>query len=63
MKIPVKASPSWVVRNKVTKEVQFETFSKAIAGAINREKYEAVEILPYLASLNTPVYQPNQPNL
>jgi hypothetical protein len=45
---------SWVIRNKVTKEVLFETFSPEIASAVNREKYEAVPILEHLVSLNNP---------
>lgn len=43
---------SWVIRNKTTKEVLFETFSPEIASAVNREKYEAVPILEYLISIN-----------
>lgn len=43
---------SWVIRNKETKEVLFETFSPEIASKVNREKYEAVTILEHLQSLN-----------
>jgi hypothetical protein len=43
---------SWVVRNKETGAVIFETFSKKVAESVNVEKYEAVPILQHLASLN-----------
>lgn len=43
---------SWVIRNKITKEVVLETFSPAIVAALNTAKYEAVPIGEYLASLN-----------
>lgn len=39
---------SWVIRNRETKEVLFETFNPATAAAINASKYEAVPILAYL---------------
>lgn len=45
---------SWVLRNKTTKEVICETFDVRKAAALNTEKYEAVPILEYLQSLNTP---------
>jgi hypothetical protein len=43
---------SWILREKATKRVICETFSKRIVDAINRDKYEAVPILEYLVSLN-----------
>lgn len=43
---------SWVIRNKGTKEVIFETFDKAKVDALNTEKYEAVPIQKYLGELN-----------
>lgn len=43
---------SWVLRNKVTKEVICETFDERKVNALNTEKYEAVPILAYLQELN-----------
>jgi capsid portal protein len=43
---------SWVIRNKVTEEVIFETFNQKIVDKLNTDKYEAVPILDYLVSLN-----------
>jgi len=45
-------SASWVIRERSTGRVLFETFSRKVAAAINTAKYEAVPILQYLASLN-----------
>ena len=42
---------SWVIRNRVTGVVLFETYNPKIAAALT-DKYEAVPILEYLASLN-----------
>jgi hypothetical protein len=43
---------SWVIRNKVTKEVIMETFSATVVAAVNTAKYEAVPILAYLQEVN-----------
>lgn len=43
---------SWVIRNKETKEVLCEVFTKRIVEKLNTDKYEAVPILEYLVSLN-----------
>jgi hypothetical protein len=43
---------SWVVREKATGKVLFETFDQNKVDALNIEKYEAVPILEYLSSLN-----------
>lgn len=43
---------SWVIRNKVTGEVLFETFDKHKVDALNTIKYEAVPIWDYLGSIN-----------
>ena len=43
---------SWVIRNKETKEVIAETFSRKVVDALNTQKYEAVPIREFLASLN-----------
>lgn len=43
---------SWVIRNKETGAVLFETFSRKLVDALNTQKYEAVPILAYLGSLN-----------
>lgn len=49
-----KPSASWVIRNKETGELLFETFDRKKVDALNTEKYEAVPILEYLQSLNKP---------
>jgi len=43
---------SWVIRNKESGEVLFETFDAAKVGALNTAKYEAVPIGDYLGSIN-----------
>lgn len=43
---------SWVIREKATGKVLFETFDRKKVEALNIDKYEAVPILEYLASLN-----------
>jgi len=43
---------SWVIRNKETGEILFETFDERKVKALNTLKYEAVPIHQYLASLN-----------
>ncbi len=43
---------SWVLREKATGRVIAETFSPKVVAALNTEKYEAVPIHAYLASLN-----------
>ena len=43
---------SWVIRNKATKEVMFETFNRNIVWKLNYDKYEAVPILAYLQEIN-----------
>lgn len=45
-------SASWVIREKATGNVIAETFNKKIVNALNTNKYEAVPIHKYLASLN-----------
>lgn len=45
---------SWVIKNKATGEVVMETFDQAKVDALNTEKYVAVPIKEYLASLNRP---------
>jgi hypothetical protein len=48
---------SWVVKNKATGEILFETFDKAKVDALNTSKYEAVPIYEHLTGLNKkPVY-------
>lgn len=46
---------SWVIRNKETGEVIFETFSKKITECIDTRKYEVVPILVHLRSLDRKV--------
>lgn len=48
---------SWVIRNKATGEVLFETFDSRKVAALNRERYEAVPILDYLVELNQQIKQ------
>lgn len=43
---------SWIIRDKSTGAVLFETFDARIPQALNTAKYEAVPILEYLVSLN-----------
>lgn len=43
---------SWVIVNKETGEVMFETFSQSTSEAINQKIYKAVPILEYLQSIN-----------
>lgn len=46
---------SWVIRERATGRVLFETFSRKVAAAINTAKYEAVPILQYLGSINAAI--------
>lgn len=46
---------SWIIRDKETGQVLFETFSKNVASAINNKNYEAVPILKYLQELNSTI--------
>ena len=43
---------SWIIRNKATGAVMFETFNAKIIRLLNRAKYDAIPIGEYLASLN-----------
>jgi len=43
---------SWVIRRISTGEVLFETYNPKLVEALNKQRYEAVPILDYLASLN-----------
>lgn len=46
---------SWVIREKVSKAVLFETYNRMIVDRLNTEKYEAVPILQYLQEFNQSV--------
>jgi len=46
---------SWVIVEKATNKVLFETFNEAIIGKINESKYEAIPILAYLQQFNQQV--------
>ncbi|WP_193749428.1 hypothetical protein [Ralstonia mannitolilytica] len=46
---------SWVIREKESKRVLFETFSRATVERLNTTKYEAVPILAYLQEFNARV--------
>lgn len=43
---------SWVIKDKLTGEVLFETFQKSLVDKINKDKYVAVPILQHLQELN-----------
>lgn len=43
---------SWVIREKASGRVLFETYDIAKVNALNADKYEAVPILDYLVSIN-----------
>lgn len=43
---------SWVIREKSTDRVIFETFDPRKVRALNTTRYEAVPIAEYLASIN-----------
>lgn len=43
---------SWVIREKTTGRVIFETWAPAVVARINTDKYEVVPILEHLQSLN-----------
>lgn len=51
---------SWILRNKVTKEVVMETFDRRKVDVLNTAKYEAVPIYEYLQELNTRVVPAKQ---
>lgn len=46
---------SWVIREKATGKVLFETFDRKKVDALNTAKYEAVPILDYLVGLNAAI--------
>ncbi|MDO3558182.1 hypothetical protein [Ralstonia pseudosolanacearum] len=43
---------SWIIREKVSKGVLFETFSEQVVARLNTNKYEAVPVLQYLQEFN-----------
>lgn len=49
---PSRPSTSWVIREKGSKGVIWETFDKRLVERLNTAKYEAVPILDYLVELN-----------
>lgn len=51
----IEESPSWVIREKVSKKVILETFNIKIVKALNKTKYEAIPILKYLQEFNLQV--------
>jgi hypothetical protein len=48
-------SASYIIREKDTKRVLFETFNKTVVNRLNLEKYEAIPILEYLEKLNSDI--------
>jgi len=48
----VMKTASWVIRNKISKEVIFETFDETLIEKLNNLTYEAVSILDYLVEFN-----------
>ena len=45
-------SGSWIIVSKATGRAVLETFSQAVADAVNREKYEVWSAYEYLVDLN-----------
>lgn len=45
-------SASWVVRDRGTQEILFETFDQRVVDALNTDRYEAIPILEHLQTLN-----------
>ena len=43
---------SWVIREKATRKVLFETFDTRKVKALNTKRYEAIPILEYLVDMN-----------
>jgi hypothetical protein len=43
---------SWIIVNKQTGEAVMETFNRATADAINRDKFNVLPALEYLQQLN-----------
>ena len=58
--MPMKTE-SWVIRNKLTGEVLFETFLPTLVAKLNTAKYEAVPIYQYLCELNAKIKTQAQP--
>jgi hypothetical protein len=50
-----KRTASWVIREKATDHVLFETFDSKKVAALNTEKYRAVPILQHLVEINTAI--------
>lgn len=48
-------SASWVIREKGTGRVIFETFNRKTADAVNKQRYEAVPIQQHLGELNAAI--------
>lgn len=53
--IMTKCTASWVIREKTTDKVLFETFDSEKVAALNTEKYKAVPILQHLVEINTAI--------
>jgi hypothetical protein len=49
----LKRDHSWVIVAKADRKPMFETYSETLVRRLNTEKYEAIGIREYLASLNT----------
>ena len=43
---------SWIIVNRATGQVVFETFQLSVAGKVNTDKYEVVPILEWLQRIN-----------
>lgn len=43
---------SWIIRNKVTKQVVMETYRLDLLERLNTKKYEAIPVQQYLGSIN-----------
>jgi len=55
----LKKDSSWIIRNKNTGEVLFETFDKEKVDKLNTDKYEAVPALKYLQEINSNIKEDN----
>ncbi|CAH0444296.1 hypothetical protein LMG10661_00775 [Ralstonia syzygii subsp. syzygii] len=48
---------SWIIREKASKGVLFETFDNLVVERLNTSKYEAVPVLQYLQEFNAGGWQ------
>ncbi len=51
----LKKDSSWIIKNKKTGEILFETFDKDKVDNLNTNKYEAIPAIKYLQGINTDI--------